>query len=108
MPSENMEDRLKTDFDALAASLEKDRFAQNTLSKLNAVQRRRLGVIGCAAALGAVIAASQFMNVVRSIAPALTPGANAVEPAGPVALTLAALIVASALMATAFVLRQES
>ena len=100
MPSENMEDRLKTDFDALAASLEKDRFAQNTLSKLNAVQRRRLGVIG--------FAASQFMNVVRSIAPALTPGANAVEPAGPVALTLAALIVASALMATAFVLRQES
>lgn len=108
MPSDNMKDRLKADFDALAETLEKDRFAEKTLSRLNAAQRRRLGVVGCAGAVGAAIAASQFMTVVQSMAPALTPGATAVEPAGPLALTLAALIVASALTATAFVLRQEA
>ena len=111
MPSESIEDLLKTDFDALAGQFEQDRFAQRLLFKLGAKRRARIGAVAFAGGLGAAFAASQFSSVVSSLAPSLTLGLNETAPgiaaAGVSPHVLAAFVLAGALAATTLVLRQD-
>ncbi len=107
MPSDAIEDLLKTDFDALADKLDRDRFADRLLFKLGARQRARLGVVAFAGGLGAAFAASQFVEVVNSIAPSLAASAPELG-AGQTPQFLATLLLAGALAMTALVVRQDA
>ncbi|WP_428409730.1 hypothetical protein [Hyphococcus sp.] len=107
MSSDEIEDLLKTDFDALAARLERDRFAERILFKLGAKRRARLGIVAFAGGLGAAFAASQFMSVATAIAPALSETAPEMAAAGLSPHLLAVFMLAGALAATALVLRQD-
>ncbi|PQA85942.1 hypothetical protein CW354_16265 [Marinicaulis flavus] len=102
-----MEDMLKTDFDALAGRLERDRFAERLLFKLGAKRRARLGIVAFASGLGAAVAASQFTSMVAALAPALAETPPEMDAAGVSPHLLAAFILAGALAATALVLRQD-
>lgn len=108
MPSDSIENFLKADFDALADELECDRFAQRLLFKLGARQRARLGIVAFAGGLGAAFAASQFVGVVNSIAPSLMQSAPEFAAPGQTSQLVATLMLASALVVTALVLRQDA
>ncbi|WP_375203916.1 hypothetical protein [Hyphococcus sp.] len=107
MSSDPVEDILKSDFDALADRLTRDRFAERILFKLGARQRARLGVVAFAGGIGAAFAASQFTGFVSALAPALGNAAPEMASAGLSPHLLAALMLAGALTATALVLRQD-
>jgi hypothetical protein len=107
MPSDTIEDLLKKDFEDLSAKLEKDRFTERILFKLGAKRRARLGVVCFAGGLGAAFAASQFMGVVKSVAPALAMTEPEAIATGISPELLATMMLAVLLAGTAFVLRQE-
>ena len=108
MLSDDIEKLLKSDFDDLTERLEKDRFAARILFKLSAKRRMRLGVVALASGLGAAFAASQFMGVVRSLAPSFAPSLPEGAVLGMAApQIIATLMLGSALIATLLVLRQE-
>lgn len=102
MSVDDIERMLKDDFDDHARRLENDRFAERLLFKFRAKRQRRHGVIIGVGIVGALIAASQFMNVVQSITPSVAENANS----GAYQI-VTILIMASALAASAMVLRQE-
>ncbi|GJL92012.1 hypothetical protein [Hyphococcus sp.] len=108
MPSDSIEELLKSDFDALAKQLDRDRFAQRLLFKLGARQRARLGIVAFAGGLGAAFAASQFMGVVNSIAPSLVQSAPELATSGQTPQMLATFLLAGALAMTALVMRQDA
>lgn len=107
MPSDQIEDLLKADFDAAAEKFERDRFAARMLFKLGARRRARLGVVALAGGFGAAFAASQFMEVVTSLAPALGQTAPDIAAAGFTPHLFATLILGGALATTALVLRHD-
>lgn len=108
MPSDNIQDLLKDDFDGLAAQFEKDRFATRVLFRLSAKSRARQGVIFFAGGLGAAFAATQFSGVVDAISVHLAETSFIANPVmGDISQIAATLLLAGALAATALVLRQE-
>lgn len=107
MPSDRIDDLLTSDFDALTQSLERDRFAERLLFRLNARRRARLGCVLFACGLGAAFAASQFSSVVAALSDAFGAAAPQMTAAGFSPHLLAALMLSGALVATAFVLRQD-
>ena len=107
MPSDNVEDLLKSDFDALTQALDRDRFAERLLFRLSARRRARLGCVALACGLGAAFAASQFSSVVAALSGAFAAGTPQMAAAGFSPQLLAALMLSGALVATAFVLRQD-
>lgn len=107
MPSDRIEDLLTSDFDALTQALERDRFAERLLFRLSARRRARFGCIALACGLGAAFAASQFSGVVAALSNTFGAAAPQMTAAGFSPQLLAALMVSGALVATAFVLRQD-
>lgn len=107
MPSDAIEDLLKSDFDDLTAQLENDRFAGRMLFKLGAQRRARLGIIAFAGGIGAAFAASQFSDVVSTITAPLNLAAPELA-AGLTSQLFATLTLAGVLVATALVLRQDA
>lgn len=102
MSVDDIERMLKEDFDDHARRLENDRFTERLLFKLRARRQRRHGVLIGVGIVGALIAASQFMKVVQSITPSIVENANS-----DAYQIITIIIIASALAASAFVLRQE-
>lgn len=109
MPSDDLQELLSKDFDALASKLEKDRFSERTLFKLNSRSRARQGVVFFAGGLGAAFAASQFSGVVGALSVYMTETSLGENAANSDVIQIAAtLLLAGALAATALVVRQES
>lgn len=108
MPSDNLSDLLKDDFDGLAAELEKDKFAARVLFKLSAKSRARQGVVFFAGGLGAAFAATQFSGVVETMSLHFSETSMGAAPVmGDISQIAATLLLAGALAATALVLRNE-
>ena len=107
MPSDQIEDLLKADFDALSDKYEKDRFSEHVLFKLGARRRARLGVVTLAGGVGAGFAASQFTGVVQSMASALGQTTPDLAAAGLTPQLAVAFVLALALASTALVLRHD-
>ncbi len=108
MQSEDIQDLLKNDFEALSARLETDRFTQRLSYRLEKKRRARIGVIAFAGGLGAAFAATQFAGVVNNIAPHIADTAPDVLSAGAAPHILATLVLACAIAVTALVVRQEA
>lgn len=109
MQSDDLQDLLKNDFDALADGFEKDRFAERVLFKLTAKSRARQGIVFFAGGLGAAFAATQFSGVVETMSLQFAETSLNANPAiGGISQVAATLLLAGALAATALVLRNEA
>ena len=108
MPSDDIAELLKDDFDDLTSRLERDGFERRLLYRLGARQRARMGVVGLAGGLGAAFAASQFANLGGLLAPYLTDATPGLLTGDATAQIAGAMLLAMGAIMTALVLRKEA
>ena len=109
MPSDDITELLREDFDAQCDEFEHDEFLRRTLFKLESKRRARLGLVACAGGVGAAFAAAQFSGVAAVIGGYLleaTPEGSAL-PVSTIAQFAAMGVFAGALALTGMVMRQE-
>ena len=108
MPSDEIENLLRNDFDALADRLEHDRFSARLLFRLKTKERARLGVIAFAGGLGAAFAAAQFTGVAELIAPYFNQLPTTASGDDGIAQLASLMILAAAVATTTLILRRDA
>lgn len=108
MPTDEITNMLKQDFDALSNELESDGFERRLLFKLGARDRARMGIVGIAGGLGAALAASQFANLGSLLAPYLANSGSPLVANNATIQIAGAVVLGACTLATALVLRRDA
>ncbi len=108
MPTDDITNLLKQDFDALLVDLEDDGFERRLLFKIGSRDRARMGIVGIAGGLGAALAASQFASLGNLLTPYLTNSASPLVANNTTIQIAGAMVLGACTIATALVLRKDA